>query len=409
MKRRDLRFLWSSNSVWSNSGYGVFSRDLLFRLAKDGWPVGHIGWWGLEGHSIYVHGEDIIDDRFKNTKIKVYPKMADMWGSDAIISHSVDYKANALFTMQDIHLLNPQHLQQMKVFIPYVPIDKDPAPPEVLQRLQYAYKIITFSEFGRKVLEKAGFTSTLILEGTDTEVFKPMDKEESRKMIGLPNDVFMFGMISANKENPPRKGFQEVIEAFKMFYDRHPEAALFFHVQQPNAGGFPILQYARYLGVDKRIFVMNDYTAIFNSNSTRIAREINCFDIYLQPSQTEGFGLTSIEAQACGKPVIVNNCTAMPETVIKGVTGEICDTNYKRWTNDLSFVYTSDPKSLYDKMEAVYKMIKDDPKKVAESCRKHIVEKYDIDTIVEKQWIPLFEELQNELVPVQVDKKEEKK
>ena len=37
LKRRDLRLMWSSNSHWSMSGYGVFTRDLLFRLRDDGW------------------------------------------------------------------------------------------------------------------------------------------------------------------------------------------------------------------------------------------------------------------------------------------------------------------------------------------------------------------------------------
>ena len=335
--------------------------------------------------------------------------MGDPFGSDAIISHAIDFKANAIFTMQDIHLLNPQHLQQTRVFIPYLPLDKDPAPPEVLQRLQYAYKIITFSEFGYRTLLKSGFTSTLILEGTDTEIFKPMDKIDCRKQLNMPKDPFIFGMVAANKENPPRKGFQEVLEAFAKFAAKHDEAIIFFHSQQKSPGGFPIQQYGHYLGITKRMLFMNDYQAIFQSDSHAIAKELNTLDVYLQPSQTEGFGLTSIEAQAVGKPVIVSNNTSMPETVIKGVTGEVCETTYKRWTNDLSFVHVADPNSLYDKMEKVYKMVKDNPEKVAKDCRDHIVKKYNIDTIFEKQWLPLFEELQDELIPITVDNKEEKK
>src|SRR5262245_1581571 len=35
----------------------------------------------------------------------------------------------------------------------------------------------------------------------------------------------------------------------------------------------------------------------------------------LQPSLAEGFGLTALEAMACGTPVITSNCSSMPEVV----------------------------------------------------------------------------------------------
>jgi glycosyltransferase involved in cell wall biosynthesis len=35
----------------------------------------------------------------------------------------------------------------------------------------------------------------------------------------------------------------------------------------------------------------------------------------LLPSLAEGFGLTALEAMACGTPVITSNCSSMPEVV----------------------------------------------------------------------------------------------
>lgn len=396
--KRELRTIWNSNGVHTNSGYGVFQRDLLFRLAKDGWPVAQTAFWGLEGYPITQHGEDLIDDRFKDAKIKMYPKMADVWGADAMVYHSMDFKANAVFTMQDIWPLDVNALKQLKVFIPYVPIDKDPVPPLVLERLKYAYKIITFSKFGQKALEKAGFTSTLILEGTDTEIFKPMDREACRRGFGLPLDAFMFGMVAANKENPPRKGFEEALRAFKMFLDKHPEGALMLHTQQQSPQGFPIKQFAHYLGIDQRIFFMDDYHAIFMSDSHIIAKEMNAFDVLLHPSQTEGFGLTVIEANSCGIPAIVNNCTSMPEMVVDGKTGFVCEHGTPRFTNDESVVYPADVNSLYEKMELIYELLKKNPNKVKNDCRKHIVKNYNIDTIFKEQWVPFYEELERDLL-----------
>lgn len=397
-KRRDLKILWQSNAPFTNSGYAVFSRDLLFRLRRDGWNVVCAGMGaGNDSGHIWLHGEDYIDDRFKDVVLEVYPKMMDPHGSDSLVEHGLDSKANAIFCMQDIWTLNPNDLSKLRVWIPYFPVDKYPVPPNVLNNLRFAYKLVSFSKFGQKALDEKGFTSSLIVEGTDTELFKPMNKQEMRKKYGIPEDVFLFGMIAANKENPPRKGFQEAIEAFKLFHDKHPDSMIFFHSQQQLPTGFPIQQLVRELGIADRSLFYNNYQSMFGARSHQVAEQMNMFDVLLHPSQTEGFGLTVIEAQACGTPVIVNNTTSMPELVIPGVTGEICKTDKHRYTQDSSWVWTADVQDLYEQMEKLYKRLHE-PNTIAQDCRKHIVENYNIDTLVKEKWIPMLEELQEELL-----------
>ena len=401
-KRRDLKILWSSNGPHTNSGYGVFTRDILFRMARDGWPVACISFWGINGYPVHLSGEDLIDDRFKGIKVKTYPVMDHPYGSDALVAHGADYQANVIFTMQDVPWLDPQHLSQIKYWVPYVPIDKDPVPPNVTNNLRYAYKIVTFAQFGQDALSKAGFTSSLILEGTDTEIFKPMDKLECRKKYNIPEDAFLFGMVAANKENPPRKGFQEALEAFAKFHLNHPEAALFIHTQQRSPGGFPVEEFARQQGFEKRLFLMQPYQAVFNSDSKKIAKEMNMMDVLLHPSQTEGFGLTCVEAMSCGVPVIVNNTTSMPEMIKNGETGWICEAQKQgRFTNDLSYVYPADVQSLYDKMEEAYKAVKERGSEISAAARKHVEDNYSIDALYEKKWTPFLEDLQDEILPLQ--------
>jgi glycosyltransferase involved in cell wall biosynthesis len=389
IKDRRLRIVWSSNSHWSNSGYGVFTRDFLFRLRDDGWPIAEVAFFGLEGNPITVDG------------IKVYPKMGDVWGTDAMFHAAQNFKANVVFNMQDMGFLVPQFLDLMQKnnipWIPYLPIDQDPAPQIVLEKLNFAYKIITFSNFGQKVLENHGYASTMIPEGIDTNIFKPMDKVQCRKDLGIPQDIFLFAMVAANKENPPRKGFQEVLEAFKMFYEKHPESAILFHTQQLMPGNFPIAEYAKYLGIANRLYFYDQVKATHFSGSEQVAKEMNACDIYLQPSMTEGFGLTSVEAQSCGKPVIVNNCHSQPEMVVKGKTGEICDTYYGWWRGQNGYVYTADPKSMYDKMEIIHKKLQGKNTYVKD-CRDNVLTNFSIDSIFKNQWIPYLEALQIELL-----------
>ena len=388
-KRRDLRILWSSNSPTSYSGYGVFTKDLLSRLVKDGWPVAAVAFYGLQGHPVEIDG------------LKIYPQMAEPFGSDALVAHGLDWRANVIFTMQDVHTLNPSYLQQLKYWIPYFPCDKTPAPQLILNPLRYAYKLLTFSQFGQDTVQQAGFASTMIPEGTDVNIFKPLpNKQELRKKYSIPPNAIHFTMVAANKENPPRKGFQEALEGFKLFSDKHPEAFLSIYIQQIAPEGFPITGYAHHLGLDGKILVRSDYHTVFKWVSEDINEIYNTADILLHPSQTEGFGLCLIEAQAAGIPVIIQRCQSMPELIIEGRTGVVAETMHKRFTNDLSFVNVADPKSIYEAMERQYKKLKDNPEQVSKDCRANVVDNYNIDTIVETQWIKYLEELQDKLLPL---------
>ena len=399
MSQDKIKYLWHSNSVHVNSGYAVESRDLLYRFLKNGYDFSCLGFFGVEGYPIYLHGEDLIDDRFKNLKLKVYPRMNEPYGGDALVQHAINGGFKVVFLMLDMFAVQNNYLQELvkngiKV-IPYLPIDQEPINKAILQNLGLAHKIITFSKFGQQALEKEGFASHLIVEGIDTSIFKPKDKIEFRKKFNLPQDKFIFGMVAANKENPPRKSFQQVLEAFKRFTEKHPDSAIVFHNQQVSPQMFPIQEYASYLGIADKTYYIHPYMATYGSDSKIISELINSFDVYLNPSMTEGFGLGMVESQSCGIPVIGNRCHSMPELVKEGETGFICETDTGFWRNLGGYVYPPKVDSLYEKMEESFELVK--KPMTAKKCRKNVMENYDIDKLVQTQWLPFLSELETEL------------
>jgi N-acetyl-alpha-D-glucosaminyl L-malate synthase BshA len=48
-------------------------------------------------------------------------------------------------------------------------------------------------------------------------------------------------------------------------------------------------------------------------------------DLFLLPSQSESFGLSALEALACGVPVVASRVGGVPEVVRHGETGWLCD------------------------------------------------------------------------------------
>jgi len=390
-KRRDLKIVWSSNAPFTPSGYGVFTKDFLRRLKEDGWPFICIAWAGLEAGFIEYDGYEC------------WPKMQDPYGGDAIVHHTNRWGGDVVFTMQDVPTLDPQKLKQVKHWIPYLPIHYSPSSIHIRQRLNYAYKIITFAEYGRKGLADEGYSSTMIPEGIDTKVFRPLDKNDIRKKLNIHPDVFLWGMVGANKEVPTRKGFQEAMDAFKIFSDERPNlrTGLYIHTHTPPLGSFNIIEYAKLIGIENKIHFPSNYDYFYAGRGTRdaIVGVLNSFDCLLQPSRTEGFGLPIVEAQACGKPVIATDFSAMPELIVKNKTGLLCGSLKKDYSSQLGYWVVPDPKSLAKQMGKMYKMLKNDKNgEIAKAARDNVLTNFDIDVIFKEKWVPYLENLQEEIL-----------
>ena len=72
---------------------------------------------------------------------------------------------------------------------------------------------------------------------------------------------------------------------------------------------------ARRLGVGDRV--------VFLGKLESVAEVLACADLYILASETESFGLSALEAMACGAPVVGTRVGGLPEVVESGVTGEL--------------------------------------------------------------------------------------
>lgn len=384
MAERKLRMLFNSNAPWATSGYSMQMAELLPRITKLGYSVAQNDFFGLQGGKLEVNG------------VTHYPTINHVYGSDAMVLHGKDFKADVVFTLQDIWVLHPDDLAKTNHWIPILPIDQDPVPNNVLDKLRFAYKVITYAKFGQKQLLDKGIFSTYIPHTVDTKIYKPMDKVKRKQAAGLPTDCFLVGMVAANKDNPPRKSFQEVMDSFKMFLAVEPKAILYIHTNPQFPGGFPIDEYARFIGIQDRVIFPDAYQMNYNMGKSEMAMVYNTFDVLMAPSASEGFCVPLIEAQACGVPVITNRFTSMEELCLHEKTGYLCDVGYKRFVASGSYWGIPSVQSIFDNLVSIHKR---NTIEMGKEARKFMVENFDSDTVFKEKWVPYFEDLENELVP----------
>ena len=388
MSQRKLKIMWCSNPAWTPSGYSQQTADMEKQFLKAGWDNTNLAMINMFGQN---------GGKFKDEfGVWNYPLINHPTGSDAMVFHSKHFQADVVFGLFDIHTQDVNALASMPRFIPWVPIDYDPIPPIMLQNLRPSNRIIAMSQFGQKSLLENGFASTYIPHHVDTSVFFPMDKRQAKIDRGINPDLFIFGMVAANKDALPRKSFGQVLEAFAKFVKKHPNSALYIHTNPDQMGGYPIKHHAGLLGLQNHIVFPDLYKWQFDTSKEEMNKIYNTFDCLLSPSSSEGFNIPVIEAQATGTPVIVNDWTSMPELIRENVTGYKTKVHCKHMMPIGSYMAFPDEDDLLQKMLRVKGMKIEEMGKAA---RKWIVDNYSMESLWQTKWQPFLDKLENEIYP----------
>ena len=108
----------------------------------------------------------------------------------------------------------------------------------------------------------------------------------------------------------PVKRVRDIVRIFARVQREIP-AALVMVGDGPDRGAAE--QEARDLGVAEHVYFLGKLDAV--------APLLASADLFLLPSESESFGLSALEALACGVPVVCSNVGGLPEVVRDGVTG----------------------------------------------------------------------------------------
>lgn len=283
------------------------------------------------GHDVAISvtaGQDSHPGWWKGIPVFPCTPYADV-GEDTVAGHYHAWKADIVFTMLDTWLLKyPQVWRGLRT-VHLTPVDCDPMGRgdwEVLNNTHGTPAAI--SEFGLAQLRKGrdgqGFEDALFLpHGIDTKLYCPAaDRDQLRDDMHWAGK-FVVGMNFMNNDRA-RKNVNEAMRGFALFHGEHPDTVLALHAIQALPEGLHLPKLAAHLGIGDVVAWSPQYELVCGLITPKMLADwYGSLDV-LMDIGNEGFGLTGVEAQACGTPVIRGAWSTGPELVGPGwlVTGQ---------------------------------------------------------------------------------------
>jgi len=157
----------------------------------------------------------------------------------------------------------------------------------------------------------------VLTPGVNLDLFKPMDKTLAKKKIGAPINeklILFVGRIE------PLKGIDVLLYSLKILLTARPELRLCVWI----VGGDISNNENEWPKELKKLSVIREVLAISASvkfvgrkTQQELPDYYNAADIMVMPSHYESFGITAVEAMACGVPVITTDVTGVSNLIDK--------------------------------------------------------------------------------------------
>jgi phosphatidylinositol alpha-1,6-mannosyltransferase len=225
-----------------------------------------------------------------------------------------------------------------------------------------ALRVIAVSNYTRELLEEMGVNSNKILvlhNSIDVNEYNlEIDVDDVKNRYGLKDKRVILTVARLVK----RKGHDVVLRAVSELKDSYRD--LVYVITGDGEYRENLVELARKLGIGDRVIFTG-----FVSNKEELQKLYKVCDIFIMPSReeggdVEGFGISFLEANLYGKPVIGGRSGGVGEAIVDGVTGFLVD--------------PTDVTQIVEKL----KILLDDPvlaRKMGEEGRKRVLDEFNLE------------------------------
>ena len=358
------RVLFIGEASFLATGFSTYWHEVIKRLHETGeFEIAELG--------SYAHDDDprcaqvpwkfypIAPARSNQSAMQQYmSKPTNQFGEQRFDDVCLDFKPDIVcgirdWWMDEFILRAPSRYNFSFIWMPT--IDGEPQRELWLDSYLKCDRVLTYSEYGMNLLKQTGRRGTNLVTiaspGADLETFKPPeDKKQHKANLGIDPTSIIVGTVMRNQK---RKLYYDLVEGFAKWLNLsknkgHVSLAkrtfLYLHTSYPDVG-YDIGKAIRDFKIGNKVIMtylckncQTVYPAFF-SGELMICRkcgklaahppnaEHSCprnvladimktFDLYVQYSICEGWGMPLTEAQACGVPTMAVRYSAMEDHLL---------------------------------------------------------------------------------------------